>query len=263
MFNTSKLSILLSLAFMVITTSSFSAPPKKEFYEIKIYHVKNAEQESRVEKFLKDAYLPALHRLGIKNVGVFKPVAADTASAGKLVYVLTPLKSLDQLLTIPKQLDKDAQYLSAGKDYIDAEYKNPPYTRFESIILHAFDDMPVHSKSKLTGPKSERIYELRSYEGHTEKIYKNKVKMFNAGGEIPLFERLGFNAVFYGEVIAGSKMPNLMYMTTFANKADRDAHWKTFSDDAEWNKLKVNPEYQNNVSKNVQLFLYPTDYSDI
>jgi hypothetical protein len=263
MFNTSKLSILLSLAFMVITTSSFSAPPKKEFYEIKIYHVKNAEQESRVEKFLKDAYLPALHRLGIKNVGVFKPVAADTTSAGKLVYVLTPLKSLDQLLTIPKQLDKDAQYLSAGKDYIDAEYKKPPYTRFESIILQAFDDMPVHSKSKLTGPKSERIYELRSYEGHTEKIYKNKVKMFNAGGEIPLFERLGFNAVFYGEVIAGSKMPNLMYMTTFANKADRDAHWKTFSDDAEWNKLKVNPEYQNNVSKNVQLFLYPTDYSDI
>jgi len=263
MFKKTKLATLLSLVFLVVTSTAFSAPPKKEFYEIKIYHVTNADQESRVDKFLKDAYLPALHRMGIKNVGVFKPVAADTASAGKLVYVLTPLKSLDQLLTLPKQLDKDAGYLTAGKDYIDAEYKNPPYSRFESIILQAFDQMPVHAKSKLDGPKSERIYELRSYEGHTEKIYRNKVKMFNVGGEVPLFDRLGFNAIFYGEVIAGSKMPNLMYMTTFANKADRDAHWKAFSDDAEWNKLKVNPEYQNNVSKNVQLFLYPTEYSDI
>jgi hypothetical protein len=35
------------------------------------------------------------------------------------------------------------------------------------------------------------------------------------GGEVPLFVRLGFNAVFYGEVIVGSHMPNLMYMTTF------------------------------------------------
>jgi hypothetical protein len=263
MRNVSKLALLFSLTFFTIHSFAFNAPPKREFYEIRIYHVKNSEQESRVEKYLKDAYLPALHRLGIKSVGVFKPVAADTASAGKLVYVLTPLKSLDQILTLPKQLDKDAAYLAAGKDYIDAPHTNPPYTRFESVVLQAFETMPVMAKPKLSSPKNERIYELRSYEGHTEKIYRNKVKMFNAGGEVPLFERLGFNAVFYGEVIAGSKMPNLMYMSTFANKADRDAHWKSFSDDAEWNKLKVNPEYQNNVSKNVQLFLYPTEYSDI
>lgn len=263
MYTKSKFAILLSLAFLLMSAHAFSAPPKKEFYEIKIYHVKNADQESRVEKYLKDAYVPALHRLGIKNVGVFKPVVTDTASAGKLVYVLTPLKSLDLLLTLPKLLHKDAAYLTAGKDYIDANYSNPPYSRFESIILQAFDQMPVHAKSKLNGPKSERIYELRSYEGHTEKIYQNKVKMFNDGGEVPLFERLGFNAVFYGEVISGSHMPNLMYMTTFANKAERDAHWKTFSDDAEWNVLKKNPEYQNNVSKNEQLYLFPTEYSDI
>jgi hypothetical protein len=87
--------------------------------------------------------------------------------------------------------------------------------------------------------------------------------MFNDGGEVPLFVRLGFNAVFYGEVIAGSHQPNLMYMTTFENKASRDEHWKAFSNDAEWNKLKVNPEYQNNVSKNTSFFLYPTEYSDI
>lgn len=257
-----NLSYLFTLLLLAVAVSVVAAPPKREFYEIKIYHLKNSDQEARVEAFLKDAYVPAAHRAGIKHVGVFKPVATDTM-AGKLIYVLTPLKSLDQLLTLPKALDKDANFASSGKDYIEANYKNPPYARFETIVLQAFTDAPMLNLPNLTGPKGQRVYELRSYEGHTEKIYQNKVKMFNAGGEVPLFKRLGFNAVFYGEVIAGSHMPNLMYMTTFEDKASRDAHWKSFSDDAEWNKLKVNPEYQNNVSKNTSFYLYPTEYSDI
>ncbi|MFN7116827.1 MAG: NIPSNAP family protein, partial [Saprospiraceae bacterium] len=115
----------------------------------------------------------------------------------------------------------------------------------------------------LKSPKSERVYELRSYESATEKIYKNKVQMFNEGGEIVLFKDLNFNAVFYGEVISGAKMPNLMYLTTFENKADRDAHWKTFGEHPTWTKLKAMPEYQNNVSHIDITFLRPTDYSDI
>jgi hypothetical protein len=262
MINYRKFYFIATMLLFSAALIAVAAPPKREFYEIKIYHLKNADQESRVEAFLKDAYIPAAHRAGIKHVGVFKPVASDTM-AGKLIYVLTPLKSLDQILSLPKTLDKDAAYVSAGKDYIDANYKNPPYARFESIVLQAFTSAPMLTKPNLTGPKSQRVYELRSYEGHTEKIYQNKVKMFNDGGEVPLFARLGFNGVFYGEVIAGSHMPNLMYMTTFEDKASRDAHWKSFSEDAEWNKLKVNPEYQNNVSKNTSFFLYPTEYSDI
>ncbi|MCE7062951.1 NIPSNAP family protein [Dyadobacter sp. CY343] len=261
--NTSyKKGMLATLCMLLATTLLFAAPPKREFYEIKVYHVKDSDQATRVDNYLKDAYIPAMHRAGIKNIGVFKPVATDT-SAGKLIYVLTPLKSLDQLVDLPKTLNKDAAYLAAGKDYIDAEYKNPPYVRIKSTILRAFEDSPMMKKPELTSPKSGRIYELRSYEGHTEKIYWNKVKQFNAGNEIGIFARLGFNAVFYGEVISGANMPNLMYLTTFADKASRDAHWKSFGEDAEWGKVKTMPEYQNNVAKNVQMFLFPTEYSDI
>jgi hypothetical protein len=249
--------------FLVVGFSAFANPPKREFYDIKIYTVKNQEQERRVEQYLKDAYIPAMHRLGIKTIGVFKPVATDTASFGKLIYVLTPIKSLEQLIVLPKKLNEDAAYLSAGKDYIEAEYKNPPYTRFETIVLQAFPDAPTLNVPKLNSPKSERIYELRSYEGHTEKIHQNKVKMFNAGGEVALFNRLGFNAVFYGQVISGSRMPNLMYMTTFENKASRDEHWKAFGSSPEWVKLKADPQYQNNMSKNTSYFMSPTEYSDL
>lgn len=254
----------LVLVFLLLTIglSTFAKAPKREFYELKIYTIKNADQAAIVETYLKDAYIPAMHRMGIQNIGVFKPVAADTVSFGKLIYVYTPIKSMEMLLKIPKKLDADLAYQMAGKAYIDANYKTPPYARYESIVLQAFADAPNMILPKLSGPKKDRIYELRSYEGHTEKIYVNKVKMFNAGGEVKLFKNLNFNAVFYGEVIVGSHMPNLMYMTTFENKADRDEHWKAFGSSPEWTKLKTDPEYQNNVSKNTQFFLFPTDYSD-
>jgi hypothetical protein len=114
----------------------------------------------------------------------------------------------------------------------------------------------------LTSAKNERVYELRSYESATEDLYRNKVEMFNEGGEITLFKRLNFNAVFYAEVISGKRMPNLMYMTTFDNMQSRDAHWKTFVDDPEWKKLSTMPNYQHNVSKADIMLLKPESYSD-
>jgi hypothetical protein len=107
------------------------------------------------------------------------------------------------------------------------------------------------------------VYELRSYESPTEKLHVNKVHMFNEGGEVPLFKRLGFNAVFYADVINGSHMPNLMYMTSFDNLAAREEHWKTFVADAEWKKLSALPEYQHNVSKAEIILLHAADYSDL
>ncbi|HTE26425.1 NIPSNAP family protein [Flavitalea sp.] len=86
--------------------------------------------------------------------------------------------------------------------------------------------------------------------------------MFNEGGEIPLFKRLGFNAVFYAEVLAGSRMPNLMYMTSFDNQAARDEHWKSFGADAEWKRLSALPEYQHTVSKADIILLHPAIYSE-
>lgn len=241
---------------------SFTKKPSREFYEIKIYHFKNAEQEQSIDAYLKNALLPALHRTGIGKTGVFKPLANDTA-ADKLIYVFVPLQSVDQLLGLPAVLEKDADYNTAAGAYLDAAYNNPPYTRMESVLLKAFrlaSKMEMHG---LTGPQADRIFEMRSYESPTEKLYLNKVHMFNEGGEVPLFKRLGFNAIFYADVINGSHMPNLMYMTCFDNMAARDQHWKTFSADPEWKKLSAMPQYQHNVSKAEIILMHSTDYSDI
>ncbi|HRO45432.1 NIPSNAP family protein [Agriterribacter sp.] len=233
----------------------------REFYEIKLYHFTTPAQEEILDKYLSEAYIPALHKAGIKSIGAFKPLDNDTA-ANKKLYVLIPLRSMEQWLTLPQQLQKDAGYVNAAKAYTDAAYNAAPYTRMESILLRAFNLAPQSAIPGLKSGKKERVYELRSYESATEKLYWNKVHMFNEGGEIPLFKRLRFNAVFYGEVIAGSRMPNLMYMTSFENMADRDAHWQAFRDDAEWKALSAKQEYKNNVSRNETILTYPAPYSD-
>ncbi|MDQ0966588.1 hypothetical protein QFZ20_001991 [Flavobacterium sp. W4I14] len=257
--------IKISCLFLfVLLSSAFVANASKiDFYQIKIYHLKTDAQEKTVDDYLQKAYLPALHRNGITKVGVFKPIVSDPAAVTeKLIYVFIPLKSFNGVLDLDEKLAKDKQYAIDGKTYLDAAYNEAPYERLESIVLKAFEDAPHFMLPNLKSPMKERVYELRSYEAPTEKYFKNKVQMFNKGDEIGLFKRLNFNAVFYAEVIAGSRMPNLMYLTTFENKTDRDAHWKAFSADDYWKKLSAMPEYQHNVSKNDTKFVYPTDYSD-
>jgi hypothetical protein len=215
-----------------------------------------------MDKFLKDAYIPAMHRAGISKVGVFKPVEGDTI-AGNVIIVWVPFNSLQQFEQLPGILDKDPKFQTEGKDYIDAGYDNTPYQRIESILLKAFSTMPQHKVPAFSTSPGERIYELRSYQGPTEKLYQRKVEMFNDAGEIKLFDTLGFNALFYGEVISGNTMPNLMYMTTFSDMKSRDEHWNAFRNHPDWKVMSGLEKYKNTVSKSVILLLHPAEYSEI
>lgn len=251
---------VLSL-FVVVTAEKAAAAPPRAFYQLTVYHYNTVEQEQVLDNYLQQALLPALHRINIKSVGVFKAIANDTV-VSKKIYVLVPLTSLNAVTEVANKLLSDKEYQAKGNSYLNAVYNSAPYSRMETILLQAFALAPSLEVPQLKSPKKERVYELRSYESATEKIFKNKVHMFNEGDEIGLFKRLNFNAVFYGEVIAGGKMPNLMYMTSFENKADRDEHWKNFGADPYWKKLSAMPEYKNNVSHIDIIFLRPADYSD-
>jgi hypothetical protein len=247
------------IAFLFVSALATAAAPW--YYELRIYQLADAADEARVENYLQRALVPALHRSGIKNVGVFKPIKEDTVNRLR-IYVLIPHKLLSDIEKVNAALQKDALYQTEGSEYINSSHTDPPYKRMETILLKSFKDMPTPAVPNLKANKTERIYELRSYEGATEKLYQSKVHMFNEGGEIKLFNRLNFNAVFYGEVLSGSAMPNLMYMTSFESKADRDEHWKAFVDAPEWKAIVGLPKYLNTVSKNTQYLLNPTSYSD-
>ena len=255
-----------SLLFLTICPFSkvIAGPAAKGagYFELRVYHYSTGAQEASIDSFLQNQYLPGLHAKGVSNIGVFKAIANDTA-ADKKIFVFVPYKDLKQWEKLSLTQSNNPQFAKAGGSYLSAAYNAPAYTRFETIFMKAFELMTGITPPKLTGPKSERVYELRSYEGASESIYRNKVQMFNQGGELEIFSRLGFNPVFYGDVIYGSKMPNLMYMTTFENRQSRDEHWKAFSSDPAWKTLSAKPEYQHNVSHSDIFFLRPTEYSDL
>lgn len=262
------LSLFLCLILMGFggAAPSFGAAPGRDFYQIKIYHLQTKEQADRLDNYLRQAYLPALHRAGVSKIGVFKPAEPAAASAAapaeQLIFVFIPCRSAQQYADLDPRLEQDKIYQTAAQEYLSAAFDNPVYTRIETVLLRAFAGLPTFQAPTLQADLPARVYELRSYEGASERLHQNKVAQFN-NGEISIFKRLRFNTVFCGQVLAGSKMPNLMYLSAFENQADRDAHWRAFGDDAEWKQLNALPEYAHNMLRMDIYLLHPALYSEI
>jgi hypothetical protein len=87
--------------------------------------------------------------------------------------------------------------------------------------------------------------------------------MFEAGGELALFARLGMHTVFFVRDLVGAGLPSLTYMLAFADVAAREKAWATFRDDAEWIKLRDQPVYADIVSGIDAALLRPTDFSQV
>src|ERR1700744_316073 len=101
-----KTALLISLLCTAVMAKAFE--PARYYYQLKIYHLKTQAQEDKLDHYLKGAYLPALHKAGIAQVGVFKAMAQDT---DKRVYVLIPYSSWNNLENTDKSLMDDKQYV--------------------------------------------------------------------------------------------------------------------------------------------------------
>ncbi|RRB18087.1 NIPSNAP family protein [Larkinella knui] len=230
----------------------------REFYELRIYTLKSGKQQKMVESYFQNAAIPAFNRLGSKAIGVFTEYLPQGFT--KLVAVI-PFNSLEDYFNAPDKLAGDSAYQQASADYLNAQATDPAYERIESSLLKSFSNMP-----KLEAPeKKPRIFELRRYESHNETAGKKKIEMFNEGGEIAIFKRVGLTPVFFGETLIGPMRPNLTYMLTFDSMEEHDQNWKTFGSDPEWKKISSMPEYANAriVSNITRTFLIPTAFSQI
>src|SRR5436305_13343159 len=80
-----------------------------EYYQITVYHFKDATQEKTIDSYLQNALVPALHKINVSKVGIFKALSNDTAG-DKLLYVFIPIKSLDEVSKINDILRTDPTY---------------------------------------------------------------------------------------------------------------------------------------------------------
>jgi hypothetical protein len=197
--------------------------------------------------------------MGIQPIGVFTELQDSPTNK---VYVLIPCDSLEIFEAIPARLAADADYQAAAAAYMALPKSNPAYERNESSLNVAFESMKKLAAPPSAADKKPRIFELRTYQSPSESKGINKVQMFNSG-EVPLMQDVGLCPVFFAQTVVGPQMPNLVYMLSGENMEEHQKHWQGFKDAPIWKKLSSDPQYKDNVSRVISIFLKRTPASQI
>lgn len=231
--------------------------PKRQYYELRVFQMRNGTQPQRANEFFSKHFGAAAKRAGLGPVGFFNPVFGENSPYLMALITYPAFGDAEHLF---EKLMADSDFASALRQW--HKPMDPGYTRYESTLLRAFEGhpqltMPPHSDSG-------HIFELRTYESNDSLSLRKKIEMFN-GGEMQIFQRLGMNPVFFGEAMIGAKLPHLTYMLAYDDMAARERVWKAFSSDPEWQKLRSKPGYADAeiVSNISNTILRPTAYSDI
>jgi NIPSNAP len=235
--------------------------PGREYYELRRYMLRSGPQVKLANAYFEQAFVPAANRLGMSPVGVFNVTAGAMSPS---LYVLIPSTSLETLVHLDARLTADGNYVKAAADFLEAPATAPAYERMESSLMIAFEGWPKLQTPAATAAHGPRAFELRTYESPSDRDHVRKVAMFNSG-EFDVFHHAGFQSVFYGDTLVGSRLPNLTYMLAFDDLSNRNKLWSAFGGSAEWKKLSSDTRYafEEIVSNITNVILSPAAYSQI
>ena len=237
----------------------------RQLIELRVYHFATPQKRQAFEQFLTTAAIPAFSRAGVEPAGAFKLLAKDNpdlklAADANDLYVALPHKTPQSFLELGSRLGADESFIQAALSVIAAPKSDPAFLRYETSLLRAFATFPqVRVPTKAAG----RVLQLRIYESHSSERGIKKIQMFEEGGEIAIFKKVGLNPVFFGQALAGTKMPNLTYMVAFEDEKAMKAGWDGFRTDPDWKKLSGDESYRDTVSNITNLVLRPVEGSQI
>jgi hypothetical protein len=235
------------------------------FYELRTYHFASAAKQQAYEQFLQSSAIPAFNRAGVDPVGVFKLLSKDnpplklTEDSTDLI-VLLPHKGIESVINLEGKLGADADFQKSGAAILNSSKDDPAYVRYDTSLLYAF---PLAPKIDVPTKSPTRVLQLRTYESRNNERAAKKIEMFNQGGELTIFKRTGMTGVFFGQALAGAKLPNLTYMLGFDDPAALDKAWKAFRDDPDWKRLSKDDQYKDTVSTITNLILRPAAGSQV
>ena len=230
--------------------STEAACVKKQIYEWRIYTV--AGDGVALDDYFQKALIPAYNRCNI-SVGAFKLFAPGEKDQRYLLFVYPCLMTYNK---VRQTVWNDAEYQRLARSFFDASAPDPAYSLFETYICEAFDKMPEMRKPD----KSRTLFEYRNYGSRNEDANKRKIKMFNTE-EIDIFDKVGVNSVCYGEVLSGTRMPSLTYLTWYKDIDAYNAAWGAFRDHPDWIQLRDKAEFKNTATNNQGVKLTPMPYS--
>jgi NIPSNAP len=229
------------------------------FYELRNYELRNDMQPARVNEFFQQHFLPACGRHGVGPVGCFTVVAGLQTPA---LLVVLDHKSLAAMQQAMDGMRADRELAKAWQAFEGAGA--PPYVRYESSLLRAFDSHPKLEIPPADEKRAPRLFELRTYQAPNAPGLARKLDMFNQE-EIKIFRDCGFAPVFFGEAITGVRLPHLTYLIGFDNMAAREKAWDAFRANPDWARIRNKPGWTDPeaVSNIHAAFLRPTSFSPI
>ena len=257
-----KAALAASAAPLATTTLAQTAPAgAREYYQLRKYRLHSGPQGKLTDQFFSTALIPALNKLGLSPVGVFR---VDIGPETPTYYLLIPGSSLETVTNVDLLLANDSEFMKLAEPYWSAPAKEPPFERMESTLLKAFEGYPKVTVPASTAQKGKRIFQLRTYYSPTPGDHVRKVEMFHHG-EFEIFRKAGCTSVFYGDGLVGPDLPKLTYMLSFPDIDALNAGWEKFRLDPDWKKLSADQRYSFEaiVSTIDNLILSPLPYSQI
>jgi hypothetical protein len=217
----------------------------------------NDKQRSRALEFLK-IFLPAFRRAGGGAAGAF---SSNIGEGTPYLSLIRNYPGYAEMEAVEAKLGKDQEVLKAIESWYSGGL---PYIRVENSLFRAFPSIPNVEAPPVEGRKTNRLFELRTYESDNLSTLGRKVEMFG-NGEIAIFRRLSLLPVFFGMSLFAPNVPNLTYMVAHEDLASREKNWGAFSRDPEWEKLRTKPEYSDpGLVSNISVaLLSPLPFSEI
>ena len=129
-----------------------------------------------------------------------------------------------------------------------------------ALALRAADKPEAPAKQAGEG----RYFEMRTYHAAAGKLDALNARFRDH--TMALFKKHGIENIGYWTPAEGQQGAGntLVYILAYPNKEARDASWKAFNSDPEWKKARSESERDGKLVEKVdQLFLNPTDYSQI
>lgn len=231
-----------------------------ELYEFRTYHLVGDTMKQRLDAYLEGAFIPAARRAGCGPVGAF---TVSIGPGSPDVHVLVPHATIADFLALPGKLAADPNYVQTARPFADAALTSPSYVALEVKLMRAFAHFPRIEAPGPTPDDKDRIFEMRTYRSHSEQAGAAKIGMFETGGEIDIFRRVGLTPVFFAQDLTGPRLPSLTYLLRFADLATRDGSWKAFGADPAWQRLIATPGLAETVTGIDNQILRPMRYSQI
>ena len=232
----------------------------QQYFEWIRYHLPLGSRQRVVSNYYRDVAIPALNKAGIKNVGVFN---VKHGINDPTLHVIIQHPTLESVVTLNDRLLDDAAFVQAGESVLKPPMNEMAFVSMDKVIMKAFTHLPEIQVPTQKQANKSRIFQVRTYEAPSLTAAKRKIHMFNEGGEIAIFKKTGLQPILFGEVIAGDRMPSLVYILAFDDLDHMTKQWSVFVSDPDWKTLSANTYYNETVSRINDWIWTPAQFSQI